>query len=310
MDHDMTFRNTALPLLARVQGCLSHIELVHIPHPAWPLPPQATIPRPIRMAILDSSFNPPTLAHLALINASIPSSDNIEGVEADYDARLLLLSVKNADKVLKATDATYIQRLQMMCLLSRHIRSSTSPNLEPANVAIGITNEPTFVRKSMCLLSFLRNRIASLSSTEIPQLELAFIIGIDTLERLVAPRYYDSEKSMLASLNRFLSPKEDNCVVVCARRNLATFTSVADKGVESVGEDGIQDSLKPARQFIHSGRIKFMDIGADESTFSSTTVRGFVKDFGITEQGRKLWGRFMAQSVAEFIVSERLYLDE
>lgn len=255
-------------------------------------------------------IQPPTLAHLALINASIPSSDYIEGVKADYDARLLLLSVKNADKVLKATDATYIQRLQMMYLLSRHIRSSTSPNLDSANVAIGITNEPTFVRKSTCLLSFLRNRIASLLSTETPQLELAFIIGMDTLERLVAPRYYDSEKSMLASLNRFLSPEEDNSVVVCARRNLATFTSVASKGVENVDEDGIQDCLKPARRFIHSGRIKFTDIGADESTFSSTTVRNFVREFGITEQGKKLWGRFVIQSVAEFIVSKRLYLDE
>jgi len=130
---------------------------------------------------------------------------------------------------------------------------------------------------------------------------------MDTLERLVAPRYYDSEKSMLASLDRFLSPEEDNSVIVCARRNLATS---GKKGVESVGEDGIQVSLKPARRFIHSGRIKFMDIGTDESTFSSTTVRSFVREYGISEQGRKLWGRFVVQSIAEFIVSERLYLNE
>jgi len=309
MDHEVTFRDTALSLLARVQGSSSNMELAHVPYPTWPLPPQTTIPRrPIRIAILDSSFNPPTLAHLALINASIPISDSLKGEKIDYDVRLLLLSVKNADKTLKATDATYIQRLQMMHLLAGHIRSSASPNLDSANVAIGITNEPTFVGKSTYLLSFLRNRIASLSSTEIPQLELTFVIGMDTLERLVALRYYSSEESMLVSLNRFLSPEEDNSVVVCARRKPTTTPSAGGKGFESAGEDGIEDSLKPARKFIRSGRIKLTDIGTDESTFSSTTVRRFVREFGVGVEGRKLWGRFVVQSVAEFIVSERLYL--
>lgn len=222
---------------------------------------------------------------MALINSLIPG----KGEGEDYDARLLLLSVKNADKTLKATDATYIQRLEMMRLLAGHVRPSS------ANVAIGITNQPTFVAKSASLLSFLRPCVP-----ETPLFELSFIVGMDTLERLVAPRYYTSEESMMESLNRFLSPQCDNSIVVCARRNV---------GNEGDDAGAAEDTLKPAREFIQTGRIKLMDIGADESTFSSTNVRKLVKELGVGEEGRKVWGKFVVPSVAEFIVDEKLYVE-
>jgi nicotinamide-nucleotide adenylyltransferase len=113
-------------------------------------------PRILRVSILDSSFNPPTCAHLALArskptlrkNASfsgqntVPGSqsehittnenaqslhhsfDLAENGEGDYDARLLLLSVRNVDKTLKAGDATYEQRIEMMYALARELEGS------------------------------------------------------------------------------------------------------------------------------------------------------------------------------------------
>ncbi|KAJ3572421.1 hypothetical protein NP233_g3094 [Leucocoprinus birnbaumii] len=192
-------------------------------------------------------------------------------------------------KKLQSTDATYIQRLEMMRSLSHHIGSSDAET----NVAIGITNEPTFVGKSTSLLSFLRSR------TEDSSFELSFIVGTDTLERLVAPRYYVSEESMISSLTRFLSPEGDNSVVVCARRELKKPSSVQDES---------EDALKSARDFIDAGRVKLMDIGEDESTFSSTNVRKLVKELGVDDEGRKVWGRFVVPSVADYISNEKLYV--
>lgn len=234
-------RSKAPTLLQNLQSGLSKlpVELVWATHPHWPLPPRraptnpnttksqshAPFPnRPIRISVLDSSFNPPTLAHLALANSPRPKYSN-EDSNADekYDAKLLLLSVKNVDKRLKPGDASYVQRLEMMGLLAQDVDTKTvptSPELSVAdglqnlaqdhNVAIAVIDEPTFVGKSKVLTEYLRNRIASLteqasgdsnsetssgahydsSNGRTTQPQLTFIIGLDTLERLFSPRYY------------------------------------------------------------------------------------------------------------------------
>ncbi|KXN80690.1 hypothetical protein AN958_08366 [Leucoagaricus sp. SymC.cos] len=341
----MNFRTTALSCLTRVQAGLSHTELVHIPHSLWPFPHRysASVPlnndlqRPLRISILDASFNPPTLAHLALINASRPSdsSTSIDAEESDYDARLLLLSVKNVDKTLKSTDATYVQRLEMMHHLTQYIHCKSSPSApvpsaspapdQIANMAIGIINEPTFVGKSTVLLAFLQNRVTEFSTSLFPNssattsntahdvhFELSFNVGMDTLERLVAPRYYASEEAMTASLRHFLSPLEENSLVICARRNLTSSpsSSTAVKvGDGTTADADANDALKPAREFIETGRIKLIDIGADESTYSSTAVRTMAKKLGLDEDGRKAWGRFVVPSIEDYIVSEGLYVE-
>jgi nicotinamide-nucleotide adenylyltransferase len=127
------------------------------------------------------------------------------------------------------------------------------------------------------------------------QLELSFLLGLDTLERLFAPRYYPSEAEMLAALRRFLSPAEENSRVVCARRNQPT-------SVTSGGE-----KLKLAKEFIDSGRVSMINIGDDESTYSSTAVRNAVKEFGLGE-GREKWKKYVSESIADFIEREKLYV--
>lgn len=104
---------------------------------------------------------------------------------------------------------------------------------------------------------------------------------------------------MLSSLRHFLSPTEENSIVVCAKRNLDRPANVEDE----------TNVLRPAREFIDSGRIKLMDIGEEESTFSSTAVRNAVKLFGVGEEGRKVWERWVVSSVARYIESEGLYVE-
>ncbi|KAF8907274.1 hypothetical protein CPB84DRAFT_1843980 [Gymnopilus junonius] len=268
-------RQSAPALLQRVQQGLEKFQLIHAPHPTWPLPHSHVVSqynsrRPLRISILDSSFNPPTLAHLALANS--PRSEGLsiseEANHADppfYDAKLLLLSVKNVDKSLKPGDATYQQRLEMMSLLTLAIQpdvdatSSSSPISdifipERANVAIGITDEPTFVGKANTLIDFLKTRLSSSNApvqVSVPQdIELTFLVGMDTLERLFAPRYYTSEEAMMSSLRKFFSqpPAGDNSRIVCARRVVEAPTSSE------------LQALSFAKEFVDSGRIAIIDL--------------------------------------------------
>ena len=261
--------------VTRVQSRLSTVELVHASHPTWPFP--ASLPkRPLRISVLDSSFNPPTLAHLALANSLRPGADT-----DDYDARLLLLSVRNADKTLSLGDATLVQRVEMMRLLSGHITNT------PDNVAIAVINEPTFVGKSPQLLSFLRQRISDADDAECSRIQLSFILGFDTLERLVAPRYYASGEQMLSALRKFFSPPPDgdDSFVVCAHRH---DTQVSDLS-----------KLQYVQEFVNSGRIAMIDIGEAQRTMSSTAVRS---------AGDSSWKSYVNDTIAQYIQQHGLYL--
>ena len=126
---------------------------------------KADQPPLVRVAVLDSSFNPPTRAHLALALLATPDT---------CDSTLLLLSVRNADKQLKSGDAPHIERLEMMSHFADDLArvqieanwypiptcapvspSSSEPqppaqNLWPVVVTAAI-DEPTFVGKSTIL---------------------------------------------------------------------------------------------------------------------------------------------------------------
>jgi hypothetical protein len=82
------------------------------------------------VVVLDSSFNPPTRAHVAMVGS----------VAAAFGAprALLLLSKQNADK--PVSGATLVQRLQMMELLEL-----------PVPATVGATAHPLFADKPAAL---------------------------------------------------------------------------------------------------------------------------------------------------------------
>lgn len=315
-------------LIQRLKQGLSAVELVHVPHDRWPLPRQAAdAHKRLRISVLDSSFNPPTRAHLALasVPASVISSEHTDVSDtADFDARLLLLSVRNADKALKPHDATYAQRLEMMVLLAKDVAPSQSHNpsasatasteaspVADPNVAVAIIDEPTFVGKSRVLNTFLRTRLAALARgdsadtpghasppTPLPfsvsPPELTFVVGTDTLERILAARYYASEADMRAALRRFLSPAGDGARLVCARR-------VTPGAREADGErERRVDAL--VREYVEPGRVHMVDIGEAVESFSSSEVRQRVA------HGDPLWTQMVTASIAEYIKREELYV--
>ncbi|KAH9950012.1 Nucleotidylyl transferase [Amylocystis lapponica] len=296
-----------LRLIERVQQGASAVELIYTSHGRWPL--HSTRPangHNLRVAVLDSSFNPPTLAHLALASAPSlhplsPKSDTLPG-GGDYDAKLLLLSVRNADKKLAPGDATYVQRLEMMVLLAQdtvansagHILRDQGRGTGEANIAVAIIDEPTFVGKSKALLNFLRLRLTHATPTvEVSNPQLTFLVGMDTLERLFAPRYYGSEEAMLTSLRRFLSAEGDDARVVCARRAMG-----GSPPKEEERERNLMDTIG---EFLESNRVAVIDIGEKESAISSTEIRQSLK------QGDLKWRTFVTPSIAEYITQQNLY---
>ncbi|KAJ1307300.1 hypothetical protein OPQ81_001410 [Rhizoctonia solani] len=152
------------PAITRLLSGQSRFELVYRPSASWPSGSQ--------ISVLDSSFNPPTKAHVAL--ASQPTGP---------DVRLLLFSVSNADKAPKGGDATSEQRLEMMVALAKGLGG---------DVGVGAVNEPTFVGKSTILRECL--------GTATEPGELTFLMGWDTIIRFFAPRYYPSPQAMLGKL--------------------------------------------------------------------------------------------------------------
>ncbi|WVQ96193.1 hypothetical protein IAU59_003296 [Kwoniella sp. CBS 9459] len=172
--------------------------------------------RRVHIAVLDSSFNPPTLAHQAIAFSSFPPptptsttkpstlpSEGLSQAEtqdgpSDYNARLLLFSARNVEKTLKSTDATPEQRVEMMSILSS-IRQQTSPD---ESVGVGLINEPTFVGKAAIIRSFLaslpylkgkgkgKDGKADEDGEMEVEVDISFLVGTDTLVRFFDPRFY------------------------------------------------------------------------------------------------------------------------
>jgi nicotinamide-nucleotide adenylyltransferase len=261
----------------------SEVEFIYFSQPTWPLGAPTTRDvedgsdlaanqKPIRISILDSSFNPPTIAHHALAASrfpvpslsvthagpspqapspsSLPTNEQEEREGGDYDSHMLLLSVTNADKKLKEGDATYEQRLEMMILLAKELEaSSSSTSSNPLNICVVAIDEPTFAGKSKKLRKAIAQRLSSTSFHHNPtninsrtqrDIELYFILGFDTVIRLFDPRFYGSDQERMKQvLEGFFGPSTeggDGSSIICASRLMEAATPAVQTEEESTTE--------------------------------------------------------------------------
>ncbi|OBZ72163.1 putative nicotinamide mononucleotide adenylyltransferase [Grifola frondosa] len=285
-------------LIQRIQKGLSAVELVYTTHARWPLPSGPLSNPVLHISVLDASFNPPTLAHLALASAPPPPPVHPISISTqisdNYDAKLLLLS-----------------RLEMMLLLAQDIHGSAadpSGYRGQSNIAVAIIDEPTFVGKSSVLLEFLRQRLTSLLRSpdiaaspdvtvpgEIPAVrpQLTFLVGMDTLDRLFSPRYYSSEQAMHAGLLKFLSSDGDDSRLVCARRSL--------RGATQSEEELEVRVMNTVKGFVESSRVSVVDITEDVRSFSSSEVRELIM------KGDHAWRSMVPEKIGNYIMEHRLY---
>ncbi|KAI9368000.1 Nucleotidylyl transferase [Aspergillus egyptiacus] len=143
--------------------------------------------------VLDSSFNPPTLAHRQIASNAI-----LEGPRKP-SRLLLLLATQNADKPSKP--ASFEDRLLMMELFAQDLLAFLQLEIPAAGhhsipvVDIGVIKKPYFVDKAV--------EIEAAGSYP-PSIEQVHLTGYDTLIRIFNPKYYPPEHT-LRPLEPFLS---------------------------------------------------------------------------------------------------------
>ncbi|KAF3083246.1 hypothetical protein TWF706_001242 [Orbilia oligospora] len=235
--------------------------------------------------------------HLALqaLRKYKNSEEEVEDKEEEEEeppSLLLLLATTNADK--PSSPASYEHRLAMMCLLAEEIQnkisssSSSSPssssidNILAPQIDIGITPHPRFIDKSTDLSNhpFFPSEVT----------RQVWILGYDTLIRLLNPKYYpphhtltDLHTTLLSSTNRIL-----------------VFTRPGtDLGNES-SQYEYSNSLDPSI----SKKIDMVvpDDPEQVDGVSSTNVRNGVRD------GSEDWELGVCSGVAWWIGREGLYL--
>lgn len=253
----------------------------------WPRRSGDDASSPIRIAVLDSCFNPPSLAHYAMAIHDAP-------VERAYIARLLLLSSKNVDKVHKEGDTSFDERIEMMKIEAKRMGTERRQGCD--NVAVASLAAATFAEKAPIILQHLR------TSSPNGLFQLCFYIGFDTVTRLFAKRYYsDSDEEMREVLHKFFVT--DDCEVICARRPVE---SVAQQDI--AGQDEAELVQRPlVKEYLDQGKLHMVDIEGTAG-ISSTQIRNSLSARG-SEDVRSKLNALASKDVIDFCIGRQLYKD-
>ena len=152
--------------------------------------------QPKTLYILDSSFNPPSIAHLSLVQSALKDHDRSE--HSPYRL-LLLFSTQNADKA--PSPASFAQRIALMTVFAEDFsqmlkKSSGGTELADLSIDIGLTKEPYYSDKSIAI----RNTTPPFYSSNPIHVHLT---GYDTLIRFCNPKYYPKYDPPLSALKPF-----------------------------------------------------------------------------------------------------------
>ncbi|KAK7712268.1 hypothetical protein SLS63_012446 [Diaporthe eres] len=196
-------------------------------HAPTPTPSSPAAARKCRtLVVLDSSFNPPTLAHMQMATSALQDLRDQQSIAAalrggsagqrhgltDGVRLLLLLAVNNADKAPKP--ATFEERLLMMGAFAGdlqrawrtlekqmeakgediHARALAHEDEATLPVDVGLTTHPYFHDKSAAIATSPEYDFhsAQTDNTGEPHTSQIFLAGYDTLIRIFTPKYYTS----------------------------------------------------------------------------------------------------------------------
>lgn len=152
------------------------------------LPKQSSLPT---LYVLDSSFNPPTRAHLRICTSALLHDRS----NAEPKRLLLLLATQNADKA--PQPAAFEQRLAMMGIFAeetvKHMAAEGSR--EGFVVDVGVTKKARFVDKARVIEEYgdyfsIDNKGAKKA------VEQVHLTGFDTLVRLLDIKYYPPDHNL------------------------------------------------------------------------------------------------------------------
>ncbi|PVH84493.1 Nucleotidylyl transferase [Cadophora sp. DSE1049] len=264
--------------------------LSSIPKPlnSTSLPPP---PPPKTLYILDSSFNPPTLAHARIILSALRSSTS-----ASTPHRvLLLLAIQNADKAPKP--ASFEERLAMMEIFAQDLlarsKSTSTPAPEQSEVGIDI---------AVTTLPYFADKYPHISPSEVyplPETEQVHLIGYDTLVRLLDTKYYPPSHT-LKPIQPFL---EKHRLRVTYRADDEWGDREAqDRYLRELGE-GKREDVGGLREWVTEKRIVMVEGSKEgEEVVSSTKVRN-----AVAKGDEEALGKLVTTGVKEWILREGLY---
>jgi nicotinamide-nucleotide adenylyltransferase len=249
--------------------------------------PQNTVPPPPQtLYILDSSFNPPTRAHLQIATSALTDDRG-----AAPKRLLLLLATQNADKAPKP--ASFEQRLLLMSIFARDLLNTLpkSPIEAQPAIDIGVTKFPYFHDKSVAIVS------SNLYPSNPTQVHLT---GFDTLIRILNAKYYPPEHN-LRTLEPFLSQ----------HRMRVTYRTDADWGSRE-GQDAYLRDLAEGKREHEGGKGEWASMielvegkKPGEEIISSTKVREALKN-----GDRSTLKNLVTDGVGDLILTENPYLEK
>ncbi|KAL9116518.1 MAG: hypothetical protein Q9187_006956 [Circinaria calcarea] len=256
--------------------------------PSVPIPPTLQT-----LYILDSSFNPPTRAHLRIASSALETSS------ASGPTRLLLLlAINNADKAPKP--ASFEHRLAMMTVFAEDLLTSledTKTQSLEGDIAIdiGVTTLPFYVDKATAIASSgVYNRPGSSSSIPVQQIHLA---GFDSLPRIFNPKYYPP--------NHTLEPLKE----LFTHHRLRVMYRPDDDWGGKKEQDAYLQELRDGKRENEGGKREWADRielvegkAGGEEVVSSTKARRAASS-GDMEALRKM----CTEGVADWVSNEGLY---
>ncbi|GAA5998097.1 nicotinamide-nucleotide adenylyltransferase [Rhodotorula paludigena] len=278
--------SSAVPVLSLLPTSHTPFKLVYASHGRWPLLPDAEqssarSPTPLRISVLDSSFNPPHLAHLSLAQ------------HGDYDAHLLALTIGNPDKGRLEQSAVAV-RVEMMRALALDLqRRAGEPGGKKgwANVAVAVMEAPTFTSKSRILREELDALAREQTGRDDASVRLTFPVGWDTVIRIFAPRYYQPPNPDLASSMHDLFGTDDSSVT-CARR-----------GDISRSEESEFLAGPEVQKWARQGKVELFDLPDEARAISSTAIRAAVQEDRWDDVARSI----PVKGIVDIVRRDRLY---
>lgn len=200
--------------------------------------------------ILDSSFNPPHLGHIQLIQSATGQQNHISSDIHNNGHLILLLSINNADKA--PAPASFNQRLDMMNELGQYLLQQS--NIPLQGYTILLSKSSRFIDKSHEI-----NQIY-------PKGVKHYLLGFDTLIRVFNQKYYSIP--IAEALDEFVSTNR----FICLTRDQQIDSQLNYLEQLKNGDLGLP---------IHWGdNIKMIVNDLDTCSISSSSIRDLYKKRG------------------------------
>jgi nicotinamide-nucleotide adenylyltransferase len=242
---------------------------------------------PKTLYVLDSSFNPPTAAHLRIASSALEHDP-----KGEKPKRLLLLIVTQ-DSLKPYKPPAFEHRLAMMTLLAYDIQSNLKKAMDASDypdvaaIDIGVIKKPYFIDKPQAI---------SESGLYPPSTEQVYLTGFDVVLKIFNPEYYPPHHT-LAPLEPFLS-----------KHRLRVTYRPDDQWGSKEDQDAYIEALAKGENEDIGGKREWaekIDIvegkKPSENSVSSSTARLAARD------GSPELDMLVTPAVKAWIISNRLY---